>query len=45
MDTAKISLDSTLVANGPAVVETESKVYITNNVFVVDASSILEQIT
>lgn len=38
MGTAKMGLDSGLVANGTAVVDTDTKVYGTENLFVVDAS-------
>jgi cellobiose dehydrogenase (acceptor) len=45
MGTCKMGLDSTLVGNGTAVVDTNNKVYGTDNIFVMDASIFPGQVT
>ncbi|KAN0105813.1 cellobiose dehydrogenase protein [Hyaloscypha variabilis] len=45
MGTAKMGTDSALVANGTAVVDTNNKVYGTDNIFVMDASIFPGQVT
>lgn len=45
MGTTKMGLDSALVGNGTAVVDTNNKVYGTDNIFVMDASIFPGQVT
>ena len=45
MGTAKMGLDSALLPNGTAVVDTNNKVYGTDNIFVMDASIFPGQVT
>ena len=45
MGTAKMGTDSALMANGTAVVDTNNKVYGTDNIFVMDASIFPGQVT
>ena len=45
MGTAKMGTDSALLANGTAVVDTNNKIYGTDNIFVMDASIFPGQVT